>query len=160
VHSVVVRDARCSAYSCSPLCQLRRRAGILLASFSCALWCWPVSSSISLPSPAVTAPIHGARHLHSMVLADNTECVVADPTAAISCSVMATGHRALTPGSLPLPWSPAPSRTYHVRCRSSIFYSPWPSRQLSLSKLAQLTSRRALFAHWAVRCHIHLIVSS
>jgi hypothetical protein len=45
-------DARRPAYSCSPLCQLRRRVDILLASFSCALWCWPVFSSSSAPFPA------------------------------------------------------------------------------------------------------------
>jgi hypothetical protein len=96
----LARDAQHSVCSCSPVCQPRRRAGILLASFSCALWCWPVFSSSSLPSLAVLAPIHGARHLHSMVLGDNTECMVADPTAAIPCSVMATGHRAPASGSL------------------------------------------------------------
>jgi hypothetical protein len=97
----LARDARRSVCSCSPLRQPHHRAGILLASFSCALWCWPVFSSSSLPSLAVLAPIHGARHLHSMVLGDNTECVVADPTAAIPCSVMATGHRALLPAPCP-----------------------------------------------------------
>jgi hypothetical protein len=97
----LARDARRSVCSCSPLRQPHHRAGILLASFSCALWCWPVFSSSSLPSLAVLAPIHGARHLHSMVLGDNTECVVADPTTAIPCSVMATGHRAPASGSLP-----------------------------------------------------------